>query len=88
MSTDHKIRVFFDQDQFCAEVTCDAATDADCRLSCDEGCEEWGPITRDEAGGIWHYVDDDGTGQIHCNYPNWINRLSRAINAELAQIKK
>lgn len=33
-------------------------------------------------------MDDDGTGQIHRNYPNWINRLSRAINAELSQIKK
>lgn len=33
-------------------------------------------------------MDADGTGQIHRNYPNWINRLSRAINAELSQIKK
>ena len=58
----HALRVFFDQDAICAEVICKAAADADCRLSCDEGCEEWGAISRDDDG-IWHYVDDDGTGR-------------------------
>ena len=31
---------------------------------------------------------DDGTGQIHRNYPRWIERLNRNITAEIAKLKK
>lgn len=45
----HRIEWTHDEDRTTARVVCDAPEGADCRLTCDEGCEEW-TIERDESG--------------------------------------
>jgi len=57
----HEIVWILDDDVVSAEVVCHAETLADCRLTCEQGCESWGGIIRDDDG-IWHYDESWSDG--------------------------
>jgi hypothetical protein len=63
VSTLHGIRWEFNQGSVDAKAVCNAEPGADCRLSCPEGCEQWGRLV-DKDGEQWHTIPG-GTIPIH-----------------------
>ena len=69
-------------------VTCLEREGADCRLVCEQGCDEWSTVRRDEHG-PFHLVNDDPadepvqhrmTDNGQCNAVDWL----RNADAEIA----
>ena len=69
-------------------VTCHEREGADCRLVCEQGCDEWSTVRRDEHG-PFHLVNDDPadepvqhrmTDNGQCNAVDWL----RNADAEIA----
>ena len=61
-------------------VTCHEREGADCRLVCEQGCDEWSTVRRDEHG-PFHLVNDDPADEPvrhrmvdagHCNAAEWL----------------
>lgn len=70
MSDGHTFTAELDNGSWSLIPHCHEPASADCRLVCEEGCPEWGPLTRYGDGTVFHMADiSDGTQEPHAMVP-------------------